>query len=173
MAGSCGFQQMWGAAGWGWRSLRAKGQLKKRGNPPPALLFSGWAGAVLSSVGAQSCLPEGPLLRVYHSLGWRLSSSQSDLVRGVLICPRAGSLHHRSGFAQRDQRHFLGCCTFLQGAWRGRSPSILPVGNVGQSWGRTGFVPHRELQGPPPSGQWLQAGLQPRPLVGSAFSWGN
>lgn len=39
MAGSCGFQQMWGAAGWGCRSLTAKGQLKKRERNSPQLCF--------------------------------------------------------------------------------------------------------------------------------------
>lgn len=126
MAGSCRLWQMWGAAGWGWRSLIAKGQLKKEQKkthtpPNPLVLnarpFSGWAGAVLTSTGAQSSLPEGPLLcafAAHRSLGQALSSSGSGLVRGVWIRSWAGSLHHRSSFAQWDQRHCLGCCTFCR-----------------------------------------------------------
>lgn len=67
MAGNCSS----GAAGWGWRSLIAKGQVKKerkkKKNPPRSPLlnaasFSGWAGGVVTCTGAQSSIPEGPLL---------------------------------------------------------------------------------------------------------------
>lgn len=143
---------------------RGKKKKKKCPSSPPVLNappFSGWAGGLLTSTGAQSSLAEGPLLCTFaehRSLGWALSSLDSGLVCGVWMWPRAGSLYCCSNFAQQDQKHFLGYCAFC-----GVQEVPEPLA-CGRCWARTGFAPGWEPQRPPPLGRWLQAGLQPATL---------